>query len=952
MAVALREPAGFARPKRRLQGVLVAAPPAAAATPSPSTILQSFDAGDIIADAVMFNPNTMSQAQVQSFLNGKVPTCQAVQYQTGLPCLKDYTQTTFSRPADPMCKSYTGASNESAAAIIVKVGKACNINPQVLLVVLQKEQGLVTDTWPTASQYRKATGYGCPDSSNVTCDATYNGFYNQVYKAAWALQRYTMPKGTGPGTEYYSVYSRYPVGQPGSIAYQDYYTNPNCGSKLVTVKNKATHSLYYYTPYTPNAAALAAGYGTGDSCSAYGNRNFFLYFTQWFGSTHLIVTGAINTYWSAHGGASGVLGAPTANAVTSTSNGGGTYQTFQHGTVYSSTAGTFSVMGSLLSGYTARKGPNGPLGWPTKAAASRTLAGLTGTVQSFQNGDLDTSSAGTGAVMTSLSRAYSSTGGRLDALGWPRGDAVTSSANGGGTIQVFTGGRLYAPTGKPVIAVTGLVLSRYLSRNEVAGAFGWPLTEAEAVTAHGTTKVMQSFQYGSYTVTGSSVVAIDGAIYPVYLAAGGPSGSLGWVSGWAAQSSANGGGWTQSFAGGIVYYSSVSRKAFPVTGGLLNRYKARNAAAGDFGWPTSAPKWVTAHGASKVVQSFEHGSYTVTGSSVVAISSSFYPVYLAAGGPTGDLGWVKGWAARSSASGGGWSQAFGGGTIYYSSVSGKAFPVTGMQLDHYRLRKEAAGDFGWPVSGATTITADGDTKVVQSFEHGLFTVTGSNVVAVSGAFYPVYVAAGGPTGDLGWVSGWAARTSASGGGWSQAFGGGTIFYSSVSKKAFPVTGAALTRYESRNGPSGDFGWPVSDAVPVTAHGTTKVFQSFEHGSYTVTGASAVAVSGSFYPVYVAAGGPTGTLGWVSGWAARTSASGGGWSQAFDGGTIYYSSVSRKAYPVSGDLLAYYVSDHEAAGPLGWPTGVETTQTVSGSAVESQTFQHGTLTSTNGVVTEH
>src|SRR5699024_261440 len=38
-------------------------------------------------------------------------------------------------------------------------------------------------------------------------------------------------------------------------------------------------------PYQPNRAALNAGYGTGDGCSAYGNRNFYNYFTDWFGST-------------------------------------------------------------------------------------------------------------------------------------------------------------------------------------------------------------------------------------------------------------------------------------------------------------------------------------------------------------------------------------------------------------------------------------------------------------------------------------------------------------------------------------------------------------------------------------------------------------------------------------------------------------------------------------------
>ncbi len=381
-------------------------------------MLKGFDAGDIISDQVMFNPNTMTEAQVQSFLNSMVPTCQNVQYATGLPCLKGYRQTTQSRPADPMCHAYTGASNETAAAIIVKVGKACSINPQVLLVLLQKEQGLITDTWPTSNEYRKATGYGCPDSSNVTCDATYNGFFNQVYKAAWAFQRYTMPAGTGPGTDYYSVYSAYPVGRAYPILYQDPYTDSSCGSKSVVVKNKATHSLYYYTPYTPNAAALAAGFGSGDGCSAYGNRNFFLYFTQWFGSTHITVSGAISTYWTSHGGANGALGAATANAVTSTRNGGGASQTFQHGTVYTSKAGTFAITGALLNEYNRRGGVGGSLQWPV-ADAARVTANGGGTMQRFGSGELYSSPAGTYAVRGDLRTAYLAQGGVTGALGFP-----------------------------------------------------------------------------------------------------------------------------------------------------------------------------------------------------------------------------------------------------------------------------------------------------------------------------------------------------------------------------------------------------------------------------------------------------------------------------------------------------------------------------------------------------
>ncbi len=54
-------------------------------------------------------------------------------------------QDTYTRPADANCpRTYVGAPAETAATIIAKVGAACGISQQVLLVILQKEQGLVT----------------------------------------------------------------------------------------------------------------------------------------------------------------------------------------------------------------------------------------------------------------------------------------------------------------------------------------------------------------------------------------------------------------------------------------------------------------------------------------------------------------------------------------------------------------------------------------------------------------------------------------------------------------------------------------------------------------------------------------------------------------------------------------------------------------------------------------
>ena len=240
--------------------------------------LSQFRAGNIIADELFFNPNTMSVSEIQAFLVAKGGTCQS-----GFTCLKDYTQTTFSIDATPMCSAYIGAPNESAATIIYKVAQACGISPKVILVKLQKEQSLVTSTAPSATRYRAAMGAGCPDTA--ACDTRYYGFFQQVHYGSYLLKRYTQPPGTGPGTPWSTRYDLWrPVGQVSELRF---HPNAACGTTPVLIENQATHSLYIYTPYTPNPAALSAGYGTGDGCSSYGNRNFYQFYTDWFGSTQV-----------------------------------------------------------------------------------------------------------------------------------------------------------------------------------------------------------------------------------------------------------------------------------------------------------------------------------------------------------------------------------------------------------------------------------------------------------------------------------------------------------------------------------------------------------------------------------------------------------------------------------------------------------------------------------------
>lgn len=223
-----------------------------------------FDPGRIISDSVFFDGSALSAPAIQNFLNGQMSNCRA-----GYTCLKDYRQATGNIAGDRYCNGYSGSGSDSAATIIAKVAQSCSISPKVLLVLLQKEQSLVTDTWPEQIQYDHATGFSCPDTA--PCDPQYQGFFYQVYYGARIFQVY----GQNPNS------FNYHPGQVNSLLY-----NPNaaCGRTSVYIQNQATANLYIYTPYVPNAAALNNLYGTGDSCSSYGNRNLWRIFSDWFGS--------------------------------------------------------------------------------------------------------------------------------------------------------------------------------------------------------------------------------------------------------------------------------------------------------------------------------------------------------------------------------------------------------------------------------------------------------------------------------------------------------------------------------------------------------------------------------------------------------------------------------------------------------------------------------------------
>ncbi|MFZ2545280.1 MAG: hypothetical protein WAW80_04850 [Candidatus Saccharimonadales bacterium] len=263
-----------------------------------------FNAGNIIDDGVFYNKNTMNVQQIQNFLNGLIPYCDTWGTQTseygggtraqyaasvGWPgppyaCLNNYHENPSTGATSFENGGGAFSGGISAAQIIYDAAQQYNINPQVLLVMLKKESAgpLTADSWPLKSQYKYAMGYACPDSGpnySANCESDKAGFYKQMMTAAWQL----------------NYYKEHPNDYRYHIGWNDiqYSPVPSCGTKRIYIENMATLSLYIYTPYTPNAGALAA-YPGEVTCGAYGNRNFYQYFKEWFGSTYAFIYKGVN----------------------------------------------------------------------------------------------------------------------------------------------------------------------------------------------------------------------------------------------------------------------------------------------------------------------------------------------------------------------------------------------------------------------------------------------------------------------------------------------------------------------------------------------------------------------------------------------------------------------------------------------------------------------------------
>ena len=107
----------------------------------------SWDAGNIISDAVFYDAAAMSATGIQAFLDRVGGSC------TGGTCLRSASYT-WAPVSVPWCAPLAGGSG-GFAVLLAAMSTACGLNPQVVLVMIQKESQGLTRPPPAA-----LTGFG------------------------------------------------------------------------------------------------------------------------------------------------------------------------------------------------------------------------------------------------------------------------------------------------------------------------------------------------------------------------------------------------------------------------------------------------------------------------------------------------------------------------------------------------------------------------------------------------------------------------------------------------------------------------------------------------------------------------------------------------------------------------------------------------------------------------
>jgi L,D-peptidoglycan transpeptidase YkuD (ErfK/YbiS/YcfS/YnhG family) len=262
-----------------------------------------------------------------------------------------------------------------------------------------------------------------------------------------------------------------------------------------------------------------------------------------------------------------------------------------------------------------------------------------------------------------------------------------------------------------------------------------------------------------------------------------------------------------------------------------------------------------------------------------------------------------------------------------------AIRVPGAIGVEYERLGGAAGAVGPATAGQKCGLAGGG--CLQTFANGTIAwskATGAHLL--SGGIENAWLKAGGVTGHLAYPLG-AASCGGAPAVCQQAFQHGSL-YSVSGKGTYPVWGAINATYESLGGLKGYLGYPIGIETCGLAGGACT--QRFQRGTvYFAPGAGTFPVWGAINARYLALGGSRGYLGYPTG-QERCGLRGGGCSQAFQRGRIYYA-AGAGTQAVWGGLGQFYTARKAQDGALGYPV---TAEACNRSGYCSQSFQYGRL----------
>lgn len=245
--------------------------------PSPAlgaSVDPAFNPSKLIDDKVFSDTKTFGGPEgIQKFLESK----NSILANTSISFLSKLKEPTSSTLKETLEDPQPDSKRlRTAAELIWDVSQSSGLNPQVILVTLNKEQSLVTGHQSSSPEQVQraldfAMGFGCPDSGG--CDSVFHGFYYQLFgnldaadnrylgAAKSLMKSFTTPGGRGPAVN----------GVPAKIGDSITLSNTLGGfegvqpQQTITLSNAATAALYRYTPHVFN-----------------GNYNFWRFTKEWF----------------------------------------------------------------------------------------------------------------------------------------------------------------------------------------------------------------------------------------------------------------------------------------------------------------------------------------------------------------------------------------------------------------------------------------------------------------------------------------------------------------------------------------------------------------------------------------------------------------------------------------------------------------------------------------------